>query len=359
MYDFYMRNKQIIDRLAFFALITFLVYALFTFLWVYLSPFFFGLLIALLMEPLICLMQRRFQFKRWMTALLCLIIFLAAAGSLGAWLINTLIRQIGAFVESAPEHIENILNRADAWLYRLTENFAGTISIPEMQDMLLSAVTALFGGVVQDQAPRLVVAVPDLLINFILMLVSAYFIMTDRERIFAAVARNCPKGLKTHFRQTYKSFSRAIRGYLRAQYILMSIVGIISILGLLIIRSPYALLLGLLLAVLDFFPIVGAGTILLPWALISFIMGDIRQGVSLLIIYGVITIVRQAMQPKILGDQIGIHPLVSLMSIFIGFRLFGLLGLIIGPTLVMLLFAAREGEREGAVESTQNIALRR
>jgi sporulation integral membrane protein YtvI len=344
MYELYTRNKQLVDRIAFFTLITFLVYALFTFLWVYLAPFFFGLIIALLMEPLIRLMLKRLQFKRWMAALLCLLIFMAAAASLGAWLVNTLIRQIGAFVESAPAHIEDIVYRADEWLARITASLPETMAIPDMQDVLLSVVMGLFGDMVQDQAPRWAAAVPDFLINVILTLVSAYFFMADRERIFAGIARACPKGLAFHFRQTQKSFSVALRGYLRAQYILMSMVGIISIIGLLIIRSPFALLLGLLFAVLDFLPIVGAGSVLVPWALMSFIMGDVRQGVSLLIIYGVITVTRQVLQPKVLGDQIGVHPLASLMSIFIGFRLFGLLGLIIGPTLVMMLVAAKRGE---------------
>lgn len=342
MYDLYLRNKQIIDRMAFFAFVTFMVYALFTFLWTFLSPFFFGLIIALCMEPLIRLMVKRARIKRWVAALVCLFVFMAAAASLGAWLINTLVRQIANFVESAPVHIEVIVTRMDEWMARFSAGLPETLNIPNMQDVLLSMVMGLFGDMVQDQAPRWVVAVPEFLVNIILALVSAFFFMSDRKRIFAAVARTCPKGLAEHFRQMGDSFSKAIRGYLRAQYILMSMVGIIGITGLLIIRSPFALLLGLLLAVLDFLPVVGVGAVLIPWSLVSFISSDPRQGISLLVIYGIITVTRQVMQPKILGDQIGVHPLVSLMSIYIGFRLFGLLGLIIGPTLAMLLAAARK-----------------
>ncbi|MCL2363226.1 MAG: sporulation integral membrane protein YtvI [Defluviitaleaceae bacterium] len=356
MYDLYMRNKTIVDRIAFFAFITFMVYALFSFLWVYLAPFFFGLIIALVMEPLIRLMQNRLQFKRWMAALLCLLLFMAATASLGVWLISTLWNQGGEFMtaalgsEDAPGHIEGIVNSADAWLIRITENLPDNISVPDMQEVLQTAVTTLFGGFLQDHGARVFTAVPDILINIILSLVSAYFFMADRDRIFAAIQRTCPEALKKHFRQTRKSFSNAIRGYLRAQYILMTMVGIISIIGLLIIRSPFALFLGILLAILDFLPIVGAGSVLVPWAIGSFFVGNPQQGISLLIIYGVITVTRQVLQPKILGDQIGVHPLLSLMSIFIGFRLFGLLGLIIGPTLVMLIVAGWEGERELAPE---------
>ena len=344
MYELYMHNKRFVDRIAFFAVVTFLVYALFTFLWVYLAPFFFGLIIALIMEPLIKLMVQRLQFKRWMSALLCLFLFMAVTASLGAWLINTLIRQMGAFVDSAPMYIEDIAIRMEAWFERFVNSMPDNFSMADIQDFLLNAVMGLFGGVVQDHAGRVAAAVPDFLINVILALVSAYFFMSDRERIFGTVARACPEWLAIHFRQSRQSFSDALQGYLRAQYILMTMVGIISIIGLLIMRSPFALLLGLLFAVLDFLPILGAGAVLVPWSIMSFIMGNPRQGIILLIIYGIITITRQVLQPKILGDQIGIHPLVSLMSIFIGFRLFGLLGLIIGPTLVMMLIATRKGE---------------
>ena len=143
-------------------------------------------------------------------------------------------------------------------------------------------------------------------------------------------------------RQTRIGLVRAMGGYFRAQYILMAMSGIISIIGLMILRNDYALLIGLLLAALDFLPILGVGAVLLPWALISVIMGNVNQAIGLAVIYGVITISRQVLQPKILGAQMGTHPLASLMSIFIGFRIFGLLGLIIGPSLLMIFIAIKE-----------------
>ena len=113
------------------------------------------------------------------------------------------------------------------------------------------------------------------------------------------------------------------------------------------LKNPYALLLGLLFAVLDFLPILGPALVLLPWALVSVLMGNMHQAIGLLIIWGILTISRQVLQPKILGTQMGAHPLASLMSIYIGFRIFGLLGLIIGPTLLMIIIAIlNEGEEE-------------
>ena len=182
------------------------------------------------------------------------------------------------------------------------------------------------------------------------MLISAHFFIADRDVIFAAIRKACPKWALGQTSQIKKGLSKAMGGYFRAQYILMMIIGIISIAGLLILRNEYALFLGLLFAALDFLPIVGIGAVLIPWALVSFAMGNVYQGVGLAIMYGVITIVRQVLQPKILGDQMGAHPLASLMSIFIGFRIFGLLGLVIGPSLLMIfvaIFETQEPTTEG------------
>jgi len=352
MRDIYYRHKRKIDRILFFILITILVYAFFTVLFAFLSPFFFGLLIALLMEPLIRVMVKRMNFRRWVASLLCLLIFLAAVSSLGVWLVSTLATQVASFVESAPTHVEDIsarLEEANLWLARLEEHLPEGRSMPDIQEMMLTAVTSLFGEGVGAQGIRAFTGVADFFINTILALVSAYFFMADREKIFNFIKNATPRWFANQMNQTKAGLTRAMGGYFRAQGILMVLVGIISIVGLLILRSPYALFLGLLFAVLDFLPILGPAIVLIPWALISFVMGNIHQAIGLLVIYGVITITRQVLQPKILGDQMGAHPLASLMSIFIGFRIFGLLGFIIGPSLLMIFIAIREAnQKEGA-----------
>ena len=352
MRQFFDDNKQLIDRAAFFALITLAVYLFFTMLFGYLAPFFFGLLIALIMEPLVRLMVERFKWKRWIAALLCLLLFIAATGSLGVWIISTLVNQITTFVTSAPDQIQDMVARVNeataAWTARVEELLPDTIVLPDMQEILVPAVTALFGGDLLDQAMNFAAGVPNFFIGLILALVSAYFFMADRKVIFDAIKNASPRWLTEHMRQTRVGLSRALGGYLRAQYILMTMVGIISIIGLLILQSDFALLLGLLLAALDFLPILGPALILLPWILFSLLVGDIHMAIGLGVIYGIITITRQVLQPKILGAQMGAHPLASLMSIFIGFRVFGLLGLLIGPSLLMIFIAVRErgGENE-------------
>lgn len=347
MNDFYLQNKRTINRVAFIALISIMVYLFFTVLFVYLAPFFFGFIIALLMEPLVRLIVNKMKWARWVAALICLFLFITLISSLGAWLVTMLIRQVVAFTESAPMHIEELaerLNEFNVRLQRLEANLPESWEIPDISEILLTAVTALFGEGVRDQGVRLATVIPNFFLNTVITLVSAYFFMSDRDTILNAVRKASPKWISSQFKQMKKGLSKAMGGYFRAQYILMMVAGIISIAGLLILRNPYALLLGLLFAVLDFLPILGIGAVLIPWALISVVMGNFHQAIGLAIMYGTITVIRQVMQPKILGDQMGAHPLASFMSIIIGFRIFGLLGLVIGPSLLMIFVAIFESE---------------
>jgi sporulation integral membrane protein YtvI len=353
MREFYSENKERIDRILFLILVTIAFYLFFTVFFVYLSPFFFGLLIALIMEPLNKLLARRIGFRRWVASLISLAVFIAIVGSLGAWLVGTLFRQVTSIAESAPTHIAEIserLDEANVRLQRFTVHLPEGWYIPNIEEMVAAAV-GFFGGGMRDTGLRTLGGVGDFFLNVILGLVSAYFFMSDGKRIFQFVKDSCPQWVRGQMRQTKKGLTRAMSGYFRAQAILMVMVGIISIAGLMLLRSPYALLLGLLFAALDFLPILGPALVLLPWALISVIMGDMRQAIGLTVIWGIITIARQVLQPKILGTQMGAHPLASLMSIFIGFRIFGLFGLIIGPALLMIIIAIRDADKSSPTSS--------
>jgi len=346
MREFYQENKLKIDRILFLVLVTVVFYLFFTVFFVYLSPFFVGLIIALVMEPLNRFLEKKMKLRRWIASLVSLLVFLALLGSLGAWLVTTLVRQITSFAESAPVHMSEIsarLDEANIWLQRFTASLPEGWYIPNIEEIVPAAVGIFFGGGMDF---RTLGVVPDFFVNTIIGLVSAYFFMSDGERIWAFVKNATPRWVRKQMRQTKKGLTSAASGYFRAQAILMVMVGAISIIGLLFLRNPYPLLLGLLLAVLDFLPVLGPALVLLPWALISLIMGNMSQAVGLLIIWGIITIARQVLQPKILGTQMGAHPLASLMSIYIGFRIFGLLGLIVGPTLLMIIIAIRNTDAE-------------
>lgn len=351
MRSFYDSHRETIDRFAFLTLIIAFVYVFFKYLFAYVSPFFMGLAIALVMEPLIGLLVKRARFSRGWAAIVCLLLFLLAVGSLGTFIISKLYNQIGAFMDAAPSFIDETSRKLDninEWLSAWTDSMPDSLYVefPDIKDALLAGLTTLFGDGVKTRSWRIVSNMPDFFIGLVLMLVSAFFFMKDRPIIFNAVKERCPAWLAAHLRLMKRGLSRAIGGYFRAQFMLMSIVGTISIGGLLILRNPYALLIGLIIALLDFLPIFGSGTLLLPWIAGALITGQYRLAIGLLVLYGVITITRQVLEPKILGEQIGVHPLATLMSVYIGYKIFGFFGIMIGPSLVIIFQAIRAAEKE-------------
>ena len=122
--------------------------------------------------------------------------------------------------------------------------------------------------------------------------------------------------------------------YLRAFSLLLLIMFLVLFVGLTIIGAEYALLLAAITAIVDILPVLGVGTVLVPWSVISYISGDISRGTAILILYVAVIILRQFIEPKIIGKSLGIHPLLSLFSMYVGLRVFGVIGIILAPALV-------------------------
>jgi sporulation integral membrane protein YtvI len=342
MYEFYEKHKPRIHRMIFFAGFLLFVFIFFNFLFEYISPFFFGMLIALILGPLTKFLKERARFLPWMAAAVSLILFMAAISGIGTWLISTLINQAGEFVKAAPEMIDEISIVLSEWQSKLPS----VIAASDIESTLLSALTSVFGDGLMVQSRRIVTNAPSFLISVILSLVSAFFILKDRDRIVGVLKKHCPDWIAVNLRTIRGGLMRAVGGYFRAQAILMSITCIIALTGLIIMRSPYALILGLLLAFLDFLPFFGTGFILIPWAALCLLTAEYVHAIGLAVLYGVIFITRQVLEPKVLSEQIGVYPLVTLMAIFIGFKLFGFIGILVGPALVMTFLAMYRKQKE-------------
>jgi len=139
--------------------------------------------------------------------------------------------------------------------------------------------------------------------------------------------------------KVFTSISSALTGFVRAQFILISITFLQATFGLYLLGIEYALTIGVLVGLVDLIPILGPGSIFIPWAFWHIIVGEYKFAVALLILYGILAIVRQLIEPKILGTSLGLHPLATLMAVFIGLRLFGISGIILGP-LSLIIFKA-------------------
>ena len=188
----------------------------------------------------------------------------------------------------------------------------------------------------EDRAGRFAKGIPSALIATIVTFISAYFFIAEREDVIVWAKRIAPNALVSRMTMVVDNFKYAVGGYFKAQFKIMIVVYVLLAAGFLILRIHFAFLLALLIAFLDFLPFFGTGTALIPWSVYKFLMGDYRMVVGLLVLYGVTQLVRQLIQPKLVGDSIGLNPLVTLVLLYAGYKLGGVLAMILAVPVGMI-----------------------
>ena len=174
-------------------------------------------------------------------------------------------------------------------------------------------------------------------------MISCFYFSVEYDVVCGALMRLVPARYAPRLPQWKKRAVGAFKRYLRAYFLLLLLTFFELLVGLAILGSDYVFLLAFLTALLDILPVLGVGTVLLPYALFSFVMGNRFLGLGLLILYGVITLVRQIVEPHLVGKSLGLHPILMLMSFYVGLRLFGVGGILIGPAVALLFTCERSG----------------
>jgi sporulation integral membrane protein YtvI len=188
-----------------------------------------------------------------------------------------------------------------------------------------------------ERATDKFMGVPSFVVASIMFVMGTYFITADYPDICRRASENMGNGISSLLTQIRSTVLVAFGGYLKAQLLLSCGVFFILLLGFLVTGQNYALLLALGLAVLDFIPLLGAGTVMVPWAVIALLTRNFQTAVSVMIIWGIIAVYRRVAEPKIVGDQTGLSPILSLISIYVGMKSGGVAGMILGPILVLVL----------------------
>lgn len=192
--------------------------------------------------------------------------------------------------------------------------------------------------------------IPDVFLSIVICLLSAYFFVADKAYMANVAERFVPRAVRYRFDLIRRSFSKAIGGYFKAQFKIECWVYILLVIGLMILDVNYAFLVALGIAFLDFLPVFGTGTVMLPWAVIEFLSKDYRMMFGLLVIWLVGQLVRQVIQPKIVGDSIGVDAIPTLFLLYIGYRLAGMLGMILAVPIGIILMNLYE---EGVFDTTR------
>lgn len=307
-------------------------------------PFFLGWIFAWLLEPLVRFLIKKTILSRKSVSILLILLICGMLGGLITFLIYKIFFEVSALsnnwsviwkeITFAFTQLSEQINKLIAYLPPQIQTIAYNLS-----DQLLEWVQNMGTDSVIPKTTSFAIRIPYVVVSVVFFLMSLYFIMADYPRIGAVVTDWMPINLKAFLRFLEKAFQSAFSGYIRAELLLSLAVFFILVAGFYVMRLPYALLLAFFLAVLDFIPIIGAGTVMVPWALIDIALGNWKSAISLLVIWSVIVLFRRVAEPRFLGSQTGLHPVLSLLSIYVGMKAFGVLGMILAPTLLLVIIS--------------------
>ncbi len=308
-------------------------------------PFVLAVLMAWLLNPLIRWVQRRMKISRQILSFLLIVLSFAVVGGLLFWLFYSVGSEVVSLVanwDSVGAALSEMLETVAVYSDRLVA------LLPDELEQWLDGTYAELIAWLQNVAPELLAGlgkgagniamqVPSWGIAFAVFVVAAYFFTADYPRIRAMVTERMSTGVRDFLSRVKKVAVAAFGGYVRAQLILSLVVFVILLLGFSITGQSYAFLLAFILAVMDFIPIIGSGTAIVPWTIISVLMGNYRKAIELAVIWGIIAVFRRLAEPKVVGDQTGLSPILSLVSIYVGMRLAGVLGMIFGPVILLII----------------------
>lgn len=307
----------------------------------YVTPFIIAFIIASIIEPIIRFLMKKAKIARKVAAPIVLTFFIVSLALIITLIVARLIQEVKSVSAILPQITNDIYNYVNKlisksvdvfeWLpIEITGNIGNILS--RLYESVSNVLNSIFKGAYITAA-----SIPQALIFTVITIVSTYFITSDRDNISNFFSSQLPEKWIKQIKNIITNMFSALVGYIKAQCILMIITFTELFIGFNIIGINYSLLLAFIISVIDALPILGTGGFLIPWAIYSFFAGNLRLGISLLILYIVVLIVRQSIEPKILGYQIGVHPLVTLIAMYSGLKLFGFLGFILGPITALLL----------------------
>ena len=320
------------------------IFLLFRFLLPVLLPFLIAFLLSQLTEPAIRLLQERWNMPRGIHSALVMSALFAFLALVLYLLFGTCATELSRLTERLPELVEGLRSPMEAvqnWMLRIADRIPDGLGLAARAwVMQLFSDTSAFLGSVSDlllsMASGVVAVLPKLLLFLVTTVVASFMISAQRETILDWLRKRLPQDWQKKGRVVASNLKRALGGWLRAETRMMLITfGVIS-LGLFLLGAEFPIILGAVTALVDALPVLGTGTILVPWALWNLLQGKTVFGVGLLVLYGLAAALRTVLEPRLVGRQIGLHPLLALLSMYAGFQLFGIGGMILLPIAAIL-----------------------
>ena len=299
---------------------------------VFYMPFLIAGIISLLIEPLIKFVNKKTKLTRKTSAVIVLIIVFSIIIGLLIWGITSLIFEasnllngVNDYYEKAYTQVQNFINSIDLDKINISEDVTNVIKnstgdfLKTVSNWVTNALRSLM---------NIITSIPTIGIYVAVTLLAIYFICTDKLYLLDQIEHHLPKVWVRKMGMHFRELVTTLGNYLKAQVTLVIIDVIIVIIGLFILKLvgfniEYPVLAALGIAFVDALPILGAGTVMVPWAILCAINGDIRLAVALIVLYAIILILRQFLEPKIVSSHLGIHPIFTLIAMYTGFKFIG------------------------------------
>lgn len=308
-------------------------------------PFILAYFTALALEPLSVWVGKNFKFNNTLSVTVTYILFLGILGFLAYFLINKIyVQLLGllSFIQSNGPHIQ-------IWFLNLTDQIQNTIGLlphdtaAQINHMIVSTINDLTNinlvAKLGSYTYTLSTAIPNVFFLTLIYLLSVYLFSFQLDNIHNRFYSFFKDSSKRKVIYILGDLRRATFGFLKAQLILSTITFILAFIGLTILKVKYAVVISLIIVVVDVLPVLGTGSVLMPWAIVSFLQSNIFLGIGLVILYLVIVVIRRILEPKVLGERIGLSAIATLISIWVGFKFMGVLGVFLLP-LAFIFFKA-------------------
>ncbi|MGL5436633.1 MAG: sporulation integral membrane protein YtvI [Lachnospiraceae bacterium] len=312
-------------------------------------PFVIGWLVAMVANPLVRFLESRVKLVRKHSSVLIVVAVLALVIGAGYFLISRLIIQAIAFARELPAlysmistEVGSAFNQLDRFSHMMPQDMQSSWdAFANNVGDYLNLVVQKIASPTVEVAGNMARSIPTILVNMVVIIMSSYFFIVDRDKIVEFWNQYMPGGSKKYVVYLKKDVRKLISGYFIAQFRIMFVIAVILIIVFFILGIRYAFLLGILIAILDFLPLFGTGTVLIPWAILKLISGEYIIAAGLAALYVLTQVVRQIIQPKLVGDTMGLSPLMTLLFLYLGFKWSGIGGMILAVPvgiLVMKLF---------------------
>lgn len=311
---------------------------------IFFMPFVIGWFLSFIANPVVEWLEKRLKIVKKLGSAIIIVAVLAGVVFLIYFIGNKLWQECSSLLQNLPEmyaDLETGLGQIGDSLTVVFERLPETAqnSWHQVVDNLDKTMGELIGQISEPTvtaAGNLAKRIPAILIGIIVTIISAYFFIADRQSVIEWSKKVSPDPIVRRMSMVISNLKYAVGGYFKAQFKIMAVVFVILLVGFSIAGVHFSILLAIGIAFLDFLPFFGTGTALIPWALYKLMVGDYRMVAALAVIYVVSQVVRQLIQPKLVGDSVGLNPLFTLVLIYIGYKVGSVLGMIFAVPVGMI-----------------------